>query len=414
MSQKPLVRRFAAGEWADYRDLRLRSLADSPDAFGSTLALETGRADAEWEGRIAEGVASKQDCPLVALLGEAFVGLAWGRIEDAKPGDAQLYQMWVAPEARRLGVGRLLLEEVVRWARACGVTRLVLEVNVANEPARRLYERAGFQKQGQPEALRDGLMGQRMERRLGALVAFGKNLYIAQDEVRFYGFAIQTRMAVVLLSGSRLLLYSPVWLSEALGAELDALGKVSYVLSPNKIHNQTLQDYAAAYPDAEIHVPPGLPERCPELQAPLLLGDDAPEGWRGEVDQVLTGGNVFFSEAVLFHRASRTLLVGDLVEKLEAATASRWGRLAARLFGVGSESVASPEFRYYTHDAADAERALERIQHWDFEQIFLCHGALVTEHAREEFRRVAQNLLRVVRKRSAPFRLIMRQLAKWQ
>ena len=103
MSQKPLVRRFAAGEWADYRDLRLRSLADSPDAFGSTLALETGRADAEWEGRIAEGVASKQDCPLVALLGEAFVGLAWGRIEER--ADPRRMTSWVL-DGRCIGFSR--------------------------------------------------------------------------------------------------------------------------------------------------------------------------------------------------------------------------------------------------------------------------------------------------------------------
>ncbi len=46
MNDTLIVRTFAPHEWPTYKDLRLRALADSPDAFGSTLAAEQGRTDA--------------------------------------------------------------------------------------------------------------------------------------------------------------------------------------------------------------------------------------------------------------------------------------------------------------------------------------------------------------------------------
>ena len=75
---------------------------------------------------------------------------------------------------------------------------------------------------------------------------FAKDLFVEESEVKFYGFRVQTRMAVVRLPGARLLLYSPVPLTTRLRQELEQLGQISFIVSPNKIHNLTLADYRAA------------------------------------------------------------------------------------------------------------------------------------------------------------------------
>ena len=149
------VRAFGADEWRTYRELRLRSLADAPDAFGSTLAHEAGRTDAEWSSRLAAGVDSPSDLPLVALFSGKPIGLAWGRIES-DPDVATLYQMWVAPAHRGRGAGRMLVEAIIDWARARNARYLTLAVTCGNSPARHLYERSGFQPIGEPRPLRPG------------------------------------------------------------------------------------------------------------------------------------------------------------------------------------------------------------------------------------------------------------------
>lgn len=50
----------------------------------------------------------------------------------------------VVPRARRTGLGRLLLEELITRSRAKGAHRLLLEVRADNEPALGLYAARGF------------------------------------------------------------------------------------------------------------------------------------------------------------------------------------------------------------------------------------------------------------------------------
>jgi ribosomal protein S18 acetylase RimI-like enzyme len=159
----PYIRSFAQHEWAIYKDLRLRALADALDAFGSTLAKEQSRSDAEWARRLAPNAESR-DLPLVAVVAGEAIGLAWGRIEKSTPDTANLYQMWVAPGYRRLGAGKMLLDAVIAWAKTQQASCLELGVTCGNSPAWRLYSRAGFEPVGPPQPLRPGseLLGQTM------------------------------------------------------------------------------------------------------------------------------------------------------------------------------------------------------------------------------------------------------------
>jgi GNAT superfamily N-acetyltransferase len=156
INYSPSIRTFAPKEWGTYKDLRLRALADSPAAFGSTLAQEADRPDTEWSSRLASGIESRLDLPLLAELGSEPIGLAWGRIESSNLDVANLYQMWVAPNYRGLGAGQMLLEVVIAWARAAKLCYLALGVTCGDSPAMRLYVRSGFRPRGEPEALRPG------------------------------------------------------------------------------------------------------------------------------------------------------------------------------------------------------------------------------------------------------------------
>jgi GNAT superfamily N-acetyltransferase len=145
------IRRTTEDDWEPLRDVRLRALADSPRAFGSTLERERQRTEAEW--RQWAGRAQRDDGVMfVAVDGERFVGLAGGYPED-DPGAVHLVSMWVDPTARRSGTGRALVESVVAWAGERGADVVNLWATDANEPALALYRSCGFAPTGQHQPL---------------------------------------------------------------------------------------------------------------------------------------------------------------------------------------------------------------------------------------------------------------------
>ena len=151
------VRPFEPSEWPRYRDLRLEALREAPDAFGATLAHVSARPDASWRDRLRE-IDPTTDLPLVAEVGERFVGLAWGRVDASEPDTVRAYQMWVAPDARGRGAGRALLDAVVGWAENLGADRVALSVACGNAGAEALYRASGFAPCGDPVPM-DGRPG---------------------------------------------------------------------------------------------------------------------------------------------------------------------------------------------------------------------------------------------------------------
>ena len=150
------VERLDEDDWVAFREIRLRSLLDSPDAFGSTYGEESSQVEHAWRDWAA-GRWRGGDAAVFAVRGpDAVVGTATGAEYEAEPGVAYIYAMWVAPDARGAGVGRALVEAVAGWARGRGCERLVLRVTETNEVARHFYAACRFAETGIREPLREG------------------------------------------------------------------------------------------------------------------------------------------------------------------------------------------------------------------------------------------------------------------
>lgn len=61
------------------------------------------------------------------------------------PPEGEIADICVAPEARGRGIGCLLMRALME---SCDCTQFYLEVRASNLPARRLYEKLGFQRIG--------------------------------------------------------------------------------------------------------------------------------------------------------------------------------------------------------------------------------------------------------------------------
>ena len=154
----------------------------------------------------------------------------------------------------------------------------------------------------------------------GALVPFANELWLAEGPVVPFlpGLPYPTRMAVVRLAGGGLWVWNPVALDDGLAAEVDALGPVHDVVAPNKLHHLFVGEWKERYPAARLHAAPGLAKKRKDLSWDAELGDEPAPSWAGEIDQVVFGGSLFLDEVVFFHRASRTALVTDLIQRFPA------------------------------------------------------------------------------------------------
>lgn len=140
------IRPVRAEEWRELRDIRLRALADAPDAFGSSFAREEQFPDGEWIRRAERGARGGDARTFLAVDGDGFCGLIAVFLEEAA---AELVSLWVDPTYRNRGLGFELIRVVEQWASEAGADTVELWVTHTNKPARRLYERAGYSETGQ-------------------------------------------------------------------------------------------------------------------------------------------------------------------------------------------------------------------------------------------------------------------------
>ena len=133
-----------------FKAVRLAALEDAPHAFSSTYAQESELADSEWLARVVRMNGDK-GAGFLAMEGDSACGIVASFLNENDDTRAQLVSMWTAPTHRRQGIGRLLVNQVVLWARLRKVRTLLLMVTSNNEPAMRFYERLGFTRTGRTE-----------------------------------------------------------------------------------------------------------------------------------------------------------------------------------------------------------------------------------------------------------------------
>jgi hypothetical protein len=211
------------------------------------------------------------------------------------------------------------------------------------------------------------------------------DLWVVERSQKFLGLPVGARMTVMRLADGRLLLHSPVKLDPALREQLDALGPVSYVVAPNRVHHLYAGEVARDYPDARLWIAPGLETKRPDLEFEAILGDDAPEEWRGQVDQVFFAGRPYENEVAFFHRASRTLITCDLAFNFgpTAATPTRLFMSLIRSYGHLGPTKLDP---LLIRDRRLARASLERILAWDFDRVIVAHGDVQASGGREILR----------------------------
>lgn len=149
----PSIRRLRTVDSLIFKQMRLESLLNHPDAYQASWEEENRKSAAWFEERIKQNIIFGAFTPEDRLIGlccykrprelkSAHKGILWG--------------MYVAPVYRGKGISLQLLNHTISHARS-RVHILLLSVTSSNLAAYRLYQKAGFCEYGQePDAMKLG------------------------------------------------------------------------------------------------------------------------------------------------------------------------------------------------------------------------------------------------------------------
>jgi hypothetical protein len=231
------------------------------------------------------------------------------------------------------------------------------------------------------------------------LIALGRDIWIVEGTtINFYGIPFPTRMTVIRLQNGDLFLHSPIEYSAALAAELSALGRIRHLISPNWIHYAYIPQWAAALPDTVAWASPGVKARAAKHNVEIAfdhdLGDDAPDYWTNEVEQMIVWGSRLHNEVVFFHRSSDTLILTDLIENMQADKMPLWLRPLAYLGGIVAPNGKMPLDMWFSfYGNRDKLRAaLAQMLAWAPERVVLAHGELLRKNVPQRLREGFRNL----------------------
>ena len=171
------------------------------------------------------------------------------------------------------------------------------------------------------------------------LRAFDSDLWVAEQPLKYFGLEVGTRMTVIRLNDGKLMVISPISPEDATIRELDQLGKVRYIVSPNLYHHLFISQFKTIYPNAEIWASSNLKKKYPDLVIDRILSDDTIQ-CLDDIEAVQVAGfNTLditgyapLEEWVFFHAKSRTLIITDLAFHFDGRS-SLTARLVSKLLG---------------------------------------------------------------------------------
>jgi hypothetical protein len=220
------------------------------------------------------------------------------------------------------------------------------------------------------------------------LVRHDTDLWSSEFKLAWQGglVPIPVRTTVIRLRDGSLVVHSPGPLGPELLRELDALGRVAFLVIPYA-HGKYAEAAARAFPSARLLAASEPPRARRSLPFHGALADDPPAEWAGQIDTHRVRG-FRLNEVVLFHRASRTLVITDLAFNIQESD-SRFARLFFRAEGMWRRFAPSLLLKWFAvSDRRGLDASIERILRWNFERILPGHGA-VLEHGGPEHLRMA-------------------------
>lgn len=217
-------------------------------------------------------------------------------------------------------------------------------------------------------------------------------LWAIEDSMPKAGLEINFRLLIARLRNGELWVHAPFAISDEDEAAIRALGEVRHIVVPNNFHYTQVSDFSRRFPTVTVWAPPQLDKRLKDV--PHWPLETLPDAWSADFDAVAFHTAVYH-EWVFCHRASRTLILTDLVINIPRPR-TPLARVVARLadVGRGMQPTRLERLMLRTGSRDELRANLKTVLSWDFERVSMAHGTIVEKDGPRLLRRGYQWLLR--------------------
>src|SRR5258708_1482087 len=225
-----------------------------------------------------------------------------------------------------------------------------------------------------------------MRVKMSGMQAFAQNVWTVDGpNVRDFGVLFTTRMTVLKLSDGSVWVDSPVPVPFDTLKHITVLGPVSYLVAATPRHVWRLEAWHTLFPKAQVWAPRTTPLTLKKGHLPFtgMLGDAPNPEWADDVDQLAFKGNPLIEEVLFFHKASRTVILDDLIQIHPRVKGKLLRNALFKLEGVASPQGGVPiDIRLSFTRRNLARRSLEKLLSWAFAKLIIGHGVCIEKDAK--------------------------------
>lgn len=212
-------------------------------------------------------------------------------------------------------------------------------------------------------------------------------LWCIEEPMTMFGLQLGARLTIARLHDDTLWVHAPFAISDEDESAIRAQGEVSHIVAPNNFHYTQIGEFTRRFPDAQLWVAPALATRMDDVaHLPLHA---LPAAWSEDFDGVLFDAALGYQEWIFCHRATKTLILTDLIMNVPRPD-NPLGRVMGAIMDEGRGAKPSRLIRTAIHAGRDLKRAREQFNQvlgWDFERVIMAHGTIIERDGKRVLRR---------------------------
>jgi hypothetical protein len=200
--------------------------------------------------------------------------------------------------------------------------------------------------------------------------------------LRAFGIDFRRCVTLLRLADGRVVIHSSAPFTAEDVEATRHFGVPSWLIEATLMHDTFARTVSAVFPDLPYLAPDGFAKLSGVSTRPLY---PPPSDWAGEIEVLKVEGLRKINEHALFHRASQTLVLADLLFHFPADSHG-WPRFFARhIMRLPRLSGISAFFRLLIRDREAFALSMKKMANWDFGQIVVGHGEPIQNDAKRIF-----------------------------